>query len=114
MRDVDKTIKSINKILMNDDISNLYDKYIRLSKIKNHEKNEKMGEERALKIIHRWLMKNIEKHESRNVESNPFCGNSYRLKYLEKYELLLEKIEKEKNKKRCPRKKSPNKKSPSK
>ena len=104
------------------EITNTYDDdYIIYKKIKNlkYKYDEKIGKEKALQIIHQWFLENSEYCE----ENDKYNGHEWRIKYMERYDNLLEKIyvsenkkkiKKNSSKKTTPKKTTPKKTSPKK
>ena len=109
------------------EITNTYDDdYIIYKKIKNlkYKYDEKIGKEKALQIIHQWFLENSEYCE----ENDKYNGHEWRIKYMERYDNLLERIyvsenkkeikknssKKTTSKKTTPKKTSPKKNSPKK
>ena len=85
------------------EITNTYDDdYIIYKKIKNlkYKYDEKIGKEKALQIIHQWFLENSEYCE----ENDKYNGHEWRIKYMERYDNLLERIYVSENKKEIKKK----------
>ena len=89
---IEKIYKKVNRILM-DTNNNDYDRYLKLRKTKGSN-GEYYDDDKAKKIIHTWLMGNAEYNE----EKDRYNGHNWRLEYINRYEELILKIDKQSNK----------------
>jgi hypothetical protein len=114
---LEKIYKKVNRILMDTNNSD-YDRYLKLRKTKGSN-GEYYDDQKVKKIIHTWLMDNAEYNE----EKDRYNGHNWRLEYINRYEELILKIDKQSNKnsskkvlskKSSPKKSSPKKSSPKK
>tara|TARA_B100000123_G_scaffold264243_1_gene234108 strand:- start:541 stop:1002 length:462 start_codon:yes stop_codon:yes gene_type:complete len=88
---LEKIYKKVNNILMNTNNSD-YDRYLKLRKTKGSN-GEYYDKDKATKIIYTWLMDNAEYNE----EKDRYNGHNWRLEYMNRFEELIVKIDKESN-----------------
>jgi len=107
--------KKVTNILL--DTSNTdIDRYNKIRKVKNLD-DEYYSKDKVLEIMYKWLMDNAEYNEERDR----YNGHNWRLEYIERYDKLVNKVNKIKSNpkksnstKSSPKKSSPSKSSPSK
>ena len=107
--------KKVTNILL--DTSNTdIDRYNKIRKVKNLD-DEYYSKDKVLEIMYKWLMDNAEYNEERDR----YNGHNWRLEYIERYDKLVNKVNKIKSNpkksnstKSSPKKLSPSKSSPSK